>query len=210
MILGGGRVGRAAAEALKERGIDYRIIEKNERLAQDKHYIKGRAADINTLMRAGIQEAPSILITTHDDPTNIYLTIYCRKLRPDIQIISRANFERNITKLHSAGADLVMSYASMAANMILNLLMPGELLMLAEGLNVFRVTVHPSLVGRSLAESNIRAETGCSVIAIRHQGRMVINPDPNVLFAEANELILIGTNKSEERFFQLYKEVNRL
>ena len=117
-------------------------------------------------MQAGIKEAPSVIITTHDDPTNIYLTIYCRRLRPDIQIISRANLERNISKLHTAGADLVMSYASMAANTILNLLKPGELLMLAEGLNIFRVVVPPSYVGKSLAESRIRTQTGCNVIAV--------------------------------------------
>ncbi|MFH1083070.1 MAG: NAD-binding protein, partial [Pseudomonadota bacterium] len=166
LILGGGRVGRAAAEGLKERNIDYRIIEKNQKLIEDERYIYGSAADINTLNRAGIKEAPAIIITTHDDPANIYLTIYCRRLRPDVQIISRANLDRNISKLHTAGADLVMSYASMAANTILNLLKPDELLMLAEGLNIFRVGVHPSLVGKSLAESHIRSLTGCNVIAI--------------------------------------------
>lgn len=210
LILGGGRVGRAAAEALSERNIDYRIIEKHKKLVQDKKYILGSAADINTLLKAGINEAPSILITTHDDPTNIYLTIYCRRLRPDIQIISRANFDRNISKLHAAGADLVMSYASMAANMILNILKPGELLMLAEGLNVFRVPVHPSIIGESLAESNIRSETGCSVIAIHDHDSMNINPDPAFVFEEGNELILIGTNEAEKKFFTVYPETNKL
>jgi len=173
LILGGGQVGRAAAEALKERRIDYRIVEKNERLIEDDRYVLGSAADIETLLRAGIKEAPSVIITTHDNPTNIYLTIYCRKLRPDIQIITRATLDRNISKLHTAGADLVMSYASLAANTLLNLLKPGEMLMLAEGLNVFHVDVHPSLLGKTLAESGIRLQTGCSVIAINHGGRMM-------------------------------------
>ena len=181
LILGGGRVGRSAAEALEEGNIDYRIIEKNKRLVEDDRYIHGSAADINTLEKAGIKEAPSVIITTHDDPTNIYLTIYCRRLRPDIQIISRASLDRSISKLHTAGADLVMSYASLAANTILNLLKPDEVLMLAEGLNVFRVGVHDSLRGKSLAESQIRLQTGCSVIATSQDGKMVINPDP--LFA---------------------------
>jgi len=59
-----------------------------------------------------------------------------------------------------------MSYASMAANTILNLLKPDELLMLAEGLNIFRVVVPPSYEGKSLAESRIRTQTGCNVIAV--------------------------------------------
>jgi len=205
LVLGGGRVGRAAAEALEEGGIDYRIIEKNKRLIEDDRYIYGSAADIKTLERAGIKEAPSVIITTHDDPTNIYLTIYCRRLRPDIQIISRATLDRSISKLHTAGADLVMSYASLAANTILNLLKPDEVLMLAEGLNVFRVGVHAALLGKSLAESQIRMQTDCNVIAINQDGKMVINPDPSVCFRENDELIMIGVDNAEKRFFKMYE-----
>ncbi|MBW2709604.1 MAG: NAD-binding protein [Deltaproteobacteria bacterium] len=210
LVLGGGRVGRAAAEALEAGGIDYRIVEKNKRLIEDDRYIYGSAADINTLERAGIKEAPSVIITTHDDPTNIYLTIYCRRLRPDIQIISRAALDRSISKLHTAGADLVMSYASLAANTILNLLKPDEMLMLAEGLNLFRVGVHASFVGKSLAESEVRIKTGCSVIAINHDGKMVINPDPSTCFREDDELIMIGAGDAEKRFFKLYSDGTQL
>jgi len=210
LILGGGRVGRAAGDALMERNIDYRIIEKKQRLIEDEHYIYGSAADINTLMQAGIKKAPSVIITTHDDPTNIYLTIYCRRLCPDIQIISRANLERNISRLHTAGADLVMSYASMATNTILNLLKPDELLMLAEGLNIFRVAVPPSYVGKSLAECQIRTQTGCNVIAICDPGAMCINPGPSDLIGRHNELILIGSGEAESRFFKMHSEMRKI
>lgn len=204
LVLGGGRVGRAAAEALEQAGIDYRIIEKNKKLVVNPKYVFGSAADINILTRAGIDDAPSVIITTHDDPTNIYLTIYCRRLRPDVQIICRANLDRNISKLHTAGADLVMSYASLAANTILNLLKPDDVLMLAEGLNVFRAGMHASLVGKSLIDSQIRMQTGCSVIAINHDGEMISNPDPTVRFSEKDELIMIGTDDAEKRFLKQY------
>ena len=210
LILGGGRVGRAAADALIERNFDYRIIEKKQKLIEDERYIYGSAADFNILMKAGIKTTPSIIITTHDDPTNIYLTIYCRRLSPNAQIISRANLERNISKLHTAGADLVMSYASMAANSILNLLKPGELLMLAEGLNIFRVVVPPSYVGKSLAESQIRTQTGCNVIAICEPGEICINPGPSDHFREHDELIMIGSGEAESRFFKMYSEMKKI
>ena len=207
LVLGGGRVGLAASEALEQAGIDHRIIEKNKKLVTNSRYNHRSAADIDTLTRAGINEAPSIIITTHDDPTNIYLTIYCRKLRPDIQIICRANLDRNISKLHTAGANLVMSSASLAANTILNLLKPDDVLMLAEGLNVFRAGMHSSLVGKLLVESQIRMKTGCSVIAINHDGEMISNPDPSLRFSEADELIMIGTDDAEKRFIEMYPEV---
>jgi Trk K+ transport system NAD-binding subunit len=207
LILGGGRVGRAAAKALRERAIDCRIVEKDPDLvSDDARYIQGSAADIDTLMRGGIQEAPTVIITTHDDPTNIYLTIYCRRLRPDIQIICRANDDRNVSKLHTAGADLVMSYGSICAAAILNLLKPNYLLMLSEGLNVFRVGIHASLVGKSLAESHMRARTGCSIIAVIADDTMKTSGDSSFRFQEHSELIVIGTDEAQKRFFETYPE----
>jgi Trk K+ transport system NAD-binding subunit len=210
LILGGGRVGRAAAGFLAERNIDYRIIEKKQKLIEDEHYIYGSAADINTLMQAGIKTTTSIIITTHDDHTNIYLTIYCRRLSPNSQIISRANLERNVSKLHTAGADLVMSYASMAANTILNLLKPDEVLMLAEGLNIFRVLLPPTYIGKSLAESRIRSQTGCNVVAICEPEVMCINPNPSYRFSDNNELVLIGSDEAESRFFKMHSDIKKI
>lgn len=204
LILGGGRVGQAAGQVLEERQINYRIIEKDESVAGDNKYIYGSAADFKVLDKAGITKAPAVIITTHDDATNIYLAIYCRKLAPDIQIISRANLEQNISKLHTAGADLVMSYASMAADTVLNLLNPGELLMLAEGLSVFRVPVPPVFVGKTLAEVRLSHQTGCNLIAISDRGATHTNPGPNYRFSEDNELILIGDGAAESRFSELH------
>jgi len=202
VILGGGRVGQAAAETLEELGIDYRVVEKNKDLIKEgKKYVLGDAADVHTLERAGIStESPTVLITTHDDDINIYLTIYCRQLRPNIQIISRAIRDRNISKLYSVGADIVISYASMGANIIFNILKPDEMLMLTEGLNVFKARVTASLTDKILAESQIRRKTGCNVIAIGSDDSYNINPDPTVKLKKNQELILIGTAESETEF----------
>lgn len=208
LILGGGRVGRAAARALEEREIAYRIVEQNpERVrGHASNYVIGSAAELEVLERAGIREAPSTLVTTNDDATNIYLTIYCRRLRPDIQIVSRATLERNVSTLHRAGADFVMSYASMGANAVFNILEKDDVVMLAEGLDVFRYPAPPSLVGRPLAESGIREATGCSVVAIETGSGLMINPPPEAPIVAGAELILIGTTDGERRFVQLYRE----
>jgi Trk K+ transport system NAD-binding subunit len=205
LILGGGRVGRAAAQALDENEVAYRIVEKNPRLVADKEkYVTGSAADLYVLKKAGIDKAPSVIITTNNDDLNIYLTIYCRKLKPEIQIITRATRERSVSKLHHAGADLVMSYASMGANTIINHLKGDNVLMVSEGLDIFKEKVPKSLVGKTLAESEIRKKTGCSVIAIDSQGTTKINPVPDSILKEGDELILIGSTESEAKFLSSF------
>ncbi|MBA3005801.1 MAG: NAD-binding protein [Proteobacteria bacterium] len=205
LILGGGRVGNAAAEALEEQNIPYNIVEKNRVLTKNRgNSIYGNAADFDTLHKAGIMNARSVLITTHNDDMNVYLTIFCRQLRPDVQIISRANNERTVSKLHRAGADLVMSYASMAANSIINLINQEQLLMLVEGLSIFRASAQNSLAGKSLSENHLREETGCSVVAITREGKLILNPDPFSPLELNDELLLIGTADAEKQFKERY------
>ncbi len=209
VIIGGGRVGRATARALAKRGLRYTIVEElPERIRNEKYYVEGSAARIEVLEEARIKEASTVIITTGQDDTNIYLTQYCRKLCPDIQVISRANTERNVGTLHRAGADFVASYASMGVNIIFNLLKRSDILMVAEGLNVFRVELPEHLEGRTLIESEIRQRTGCSVIAIQREvdgsDVHIIHFDPTEALREGDELVLIGNIESEETFIKTF------
>lgn len=205
IIIGGGRVGMAIAQRFEEREVPFLVIEKNPRRTGDRsHTVVGDAADLGTLKKAWIEKAPAALITTHDDATNIYLTKYFRSLRPDLQIISRANQDRNVSTLHRAGADFVMSYPVLGVDAVFGVLAQQDVLMLVEGLTLFRVQAPPSLAGVTLAQSRIRQETGCSVVAIQDGDRFLINPGPSVPIAKDSEIIVIGTYEGERHFFRTY------
>lgn len=210
VILGGGGVGRATAQALDQQGVDYRIVEVlPEEVRDQEKYVLGSAADLAVLEKAGIRETSTVIITSRDDDLNVYLTIYCRQLRPDIQILSRATHERNVVTLHRAGADSVLSYASMGASAVMNFLQRSEILMVAEGLELFKVRVPADLAGRTVAGSLIRDRTGCSVVAIRTERGMEVVPNPfQTLPAEA-DIVLIGTAEAEKRFLEIYGNVGR-
>jgi len=206
LILGGGRVGQVAAQTLAENNITYRIIEKRAVRADGPHEeytILGDAADINTLKEAGIDSAKSVIVTTHSDDMNIYLTFYCRQLRSDIQIISRSILERNVSKLHMAGADQVMSYSSLGAGVIFQLLRPNEVSLFTEGLRVMNRKAGHELAGRTIKDSGIREKTGFSVIAIRRDERLSVSPGPEVEIKEQDELIVIGTAENEKLFAEM-------
>ena len=210
VIIGGGRVGRATGGALRESGLPYRIVERQaERVRDPETYVVGDAAELEVLHRAGIKSAPVAVITTHEDDVNVYLTIYCRRLRPDIQIIARANLGRNISTLHRAGADAVLSYASTGATAVWNELSPDNVLQLAEGLEVFRLPTPPSLAGRTLADSHIRARTGCNVVAVLRGGGHDPNPDPRSPLPAEGHLVLIGDEESEDRFLTIFPNSHR-
>jgi len=201
VIIGGGRVGRAVGAALAQQGIRYVIVERlAERIRDPQHYVLGDAAELEVLVQAGINDCASVVITTHDDDMNVYLTLYCRRLRPDVQILARSNLERNVSTLHRAGADFVLSYATIGATMLYNLLRRSDVLLLAEGLHVFRLPTPPRLQGKTLIDSGIRQTTGCSVIAVVRDGEFDINPPAETVLDAAVELVVIGDAESESRF----------
>lgn len=207
VVIGGGRVGRATARNLAAAGIEYRLIERaidDVHVADQSRYIVGDATDPAVLVAAGLDTADSVAITPHDDDVTVYLTLQCRRLRPDIQILSRATLEQNVSTLRRAGADFVLSYVPMEANAIFDILRHGNLLLLADGLEVFTFAVPDSLVGKPIADCNLRGNTGCNVLAVRTNGGTAVAPDILAPLEAGTELILIGDREDELRFFERY------
>lgn len=205
VILGGGRVGRATAETLQAEGVACRVVERlEERVRHLDDTVIGDAADLEVLRRAGIEEASAVVVTTHDDDTNVFLTLYCRRLRADVEILGRVRQDRNVSTMHRAGADFVLSYASTGATEAWNLLREDSTLLLAEGLVVFRVPMPTILGGRTLGNTSIPADTGCSVVAIVHEGHATTALATDTILPPDADLLLIGDDRAEERFLRRY------
>ncbi len=206
VILGGGRVGRAAARALADAGITSRIVERDPQKprATMADYVDGDAADRKVLDQAGIADTPAVVVTTHDDDVNVFLTLYVRKLRPDVELLARATQARNLETMHRAGADFVLSYGSTGAIEVWNTLRNDSTLLLAEGLVVFRVPVPAALVGKALRDTAIPEDTGCSVIAVRSNGAFRTDLDLDAPLPRDGELVLIGDDDAEDRFVEHY------
>jgi len=80
-----------------------------------------------------------------------------------------------------------------------------DVMMLAEGLNIFNFKVDKALAGKSLIESDIRKKTGCTVIAINCKNKkMLVNPPPERILNEGDEIVLIGSDKGEKKFTGRY------
>jgi len=210
LVIGGGKVGRAAARSLKRREIPVHVVERKEELKPkivgipDRLFI-GDAADRSVLIEAGIESAPSVLLTTHDDAMNVYLTVYCRRLNPEARILSRVTHERNVEAIHRAGADFVLSYASLGVQTLFAIAEGRELVLLGEGVDLFYVPLPRSLAGKTLAEAEIGARTGLNVIAVREDDRIVTDLGPDRRLARGGALVALGSADQRERFDAVYE-----
>jgi Trk K+ transport system NAD-binding subunit len=205
LVIGGGKVGKAVARALQRRQISVHMIERDRTLEPslrelaDRVFI-GDAANLDVMMTAGLQQAPSVVISGNDDATNIFLAVYCRRLNPDVRIVSRIGAERNLEAIHRAGADAVLSYSTLAVQSVLSIVQGTDTVILGEGVDVFVEPVPPSLVGKTLAESGIGADTGLNVIAVQNADKVLANPSASTRLASDGELVMLGAPEQHHLF----------
>jgi len=114
IVCGFGRIGQVVAERLADAGEPFVVVDKDEAAiarARARGYLAlaGDAADEAMLqgLRLGAQ-ATRILSLTHDDVTNVYITLTARQMSGEVMIISRANKRESVPKLRQAGADHVI------------------------------------------------------------------------------------------------------
>jgi len=210
LIIGMGKVGLSTAEALIKRGIPVHVVEKDERLkpgleGRFAKVVIGDAADLAVLEQAGINEVGSVALTTNTDAVNIHLTVYCRRLRPDLTIVTRVTKERNVEAIYRAGADFVQSYASLGREYVMALLLGREPIMVGEGADFFTVPVPAKLVTTTLANSQIGSRTGLIVIAIETGAQTVTNPMPTTILEKDTRLMMLGTNEQRSRFVEAFE-----
>ncbi|MCP5113962.1 MAG: hypothetical protein GY953_24275, partial [bacterium] len=184
LVIGGGRVGVAVARALLGEGAPVHMIDRikvrPEVVGTGVRFVQGDAADRDALRRAGLEEASAVVLTTNDDAVNIYLTVYCRRLRPNMNIVSRITHEKNIESIYRAGADSVLSYASLGKEYVISSLLRREPVLLGAAADFFLTPVPGVLAGRPLEESQIGSRTGMIVIAVEDGDRTVSAPPPSL------------------------------
>ena len=205
MVIGAGTVGSAATRALKRKGVPVHVLERDPRARErlmgvaDRVFV-GDANDREALSEAGLEDAPSVLLTTNDDAVNVYLAVYCRRLKPELRIVSRITHDRNLEAIHRAGADFVLSYSSLGAEAVMSLLEGHEVVILGEGVDLFSVRLPPPLDNKTLAETGIGSRTGLSVVAVRQDGQLVTNLRASMQMEAGAQLIMLGSVQQRRAF----------
>jgi voltage-gated potassium channel len=214
LVIGAGKVGQAAARALKQKALVVYVLDRDQNalqtLAPDVDAIHpGDAADRQTIERAGIGRVASVLLTTNDDAMNIYLAVYCRKLNPDLRIVSRITHERNVEAIHRAGADFVLSYTSLGVDSIMSLVDGGATVVLGEGVRLFEVRVPSSLAGQPLSQTGIGSRTGLSVVAIGDDQIVTTQLTAETVLPQNGTLLMLGNAAQRQDFDEAFEPAGR-
>ncbi len=198
IIAGHGETGGAAYEALAGTYAELTVLD-----IEDKEHVDvvGDARDPDALRAAGIEDASVLVLTVQADTTAVFATLIARDLNADTHIVVRANEEDDVGKLYRAGADYVQSLATVSGRMLASRVLEDEdLLAYDTQVSVVRTSA-PGLAGRTLADANVRSETGCSVVAIVRDGETITEFDPAATTPEPDDdVVVAGTDEDLSRF----------
>jgi Trk K+ transport system NAD-binding subunit len=197
IVAGYGRVGSTAASELAAADVPYTVVDLEDRPTAD---VIGDATDPETLREAGIAEATTLVLALPDDTTTVFATLVARELDSEIGIVARAQETGNIGKLYQAGADYVLALATVSGRMLASTILESEeFISPAAQVEIVR-TQAPKLAGRSLAEADVRAETGVTVIAVERDGESFTELDPDFVIEAGDDLLITGTDEGIGQF----------
>ncbi len=201
IVLGYGEVGQTVATALEEAGVPFTTVDRTEGEGVD---VVGDATDPETLVEAGIEGARTVVLALPDDTTTEFATLVVRDLAPEIEIIARVEERPTIPKTFRAGADYVLSLATVTGRMIASqILTERDVLSLDQQIEVVRMEA-PELSGQSVSEADIRARTGCTVVAIERNGDVLTDVGPDTRIGTDDKLVVAGTDESIREFERLF------
>lgn len=201
LICGYGVVGHAAGEMIESLNIEYDVIDIDPSTDPD---IVGDITDPQTFIEAELEQYRSVILALNRDPTTIYAALVIWNLAPNVEIIARVHNPDNVWKLYGAGADFVLSMSDIT----------GELLAaeLIEDVDIFtphddfefaRVDATP-LVGTTIAESDVRNETGATIVAVLRRGQIITNIESEFTFREDDEVVLAGRRDAISRYHERF------
>ncbi|WP_135823950.1 NAD-binding protein [Halorussus ruber] len=80
--------------------------------------LKADPSDEEPLERVGIEEARAVVAATNNDAEDALAVLTARQLNPDVRIVAAATDRENVDKLRRAGADSVISPATIGGHLL--------------------------------------------------------------------------------------------
>ena len=197
VVVGHGEVGRTVTEILDQAGESYTVIDQTDREGVD---IVGDASDRDTLEAAGVPNARSVVLAIPDDTTTEFATLAVRSLNESGQIIARADDAEAVRKTYRAGADYVLSLATVTGRSIASAVIEDEeVISVGSTVEIVRTTA-PALAGQTLREAAVRERTGATVVAIERDDELLTDLTAEFVIEPDDVLVVAGSDRAVNEF----------
>jgi trk system potassium uptake protein TrkA len=201
-VIGLGRFGVSVAVSLVKMGYDVLAVDTDEYKVEQivdevTHAVQADALDEEALKALGIRNFDVVIVSIgHDMQASILTTVMLKEMGVDT-VVAKARTELHGRVLARVGADkVVFPERDMGSRVARSLVSKNILdqIDLSPEFSLLELIAPEELVGRSLAEAEIRTKYGANILAIRRGDEVLISPGAKVIIREGDLLVVVGRN----------------
>ncbi|MCG8512624.1 MAG: TrkA family potassium uptake protein [Halanaerobiales bacterium] len=202
VVVGLGRFGSSVARTLAENDYNVLAIDSNEEKVQEiakevTHAVEADATDEEALRTLGVRNFDVAVVSIGDNiHANILSTLILKELGVPYVVVKAQNALHGKV-LSKVGADrIVYPERDMGVRIAHNLISSNVLdyIEFAPDYSIVEIVSTPNMVGKSLAQLDLRSKFGVNVMAIKRGKDLNITPGANDRFLESDVLVVMGKN----------------
>lgn len=199
-VIGLGRFGTAVATTLLNLGADVIVLDKTEERAENFRTtpaiaIAGDATNELALREAGIPNCDTVIVAIGKDiQASILITALLKEMGIPL-IVVKANDELHGRVLAKIGAHKIIfperdmgirtAYSLVTSNIL-------DVLELSKDLSITEIKTPNNIKGKTLKDSKLRERDKINLLAIKRNGKIIVNPEPEEIIQIDDTLIIVG------------------
>ena len=206
LVAGLGLFGTSVALTLQQMGYEVYTLDSEESLVQDlstqlNYVVCGDASDKKTLQSLPLEDIDVAVVAIGNVERNMMCTMLLKELGIK-QVVAKAIKNLHGAMLNKIGADkVVYAERDMGERVAHNLISAGvmDYIELSSEISVMSLAIPAEFVGKNLIEADLRRRYDVNVVAIKRDGRTIVNPKAQEVFQPEDEIIVLGTHEGVKR-----------
>lgn len=211
LVVGLGRFGGALAEDLIAHGHEVLGVDASPKLVQSyaqklTHVVEADSTDAEAMRQLGAGDFPVAVVAIGTEveasilTTSVLVDLGVPKIvakaisEPHGKILSRVGAHRVVFPEHDMGLRVARSLAG--RDVI-------DYMELDPGFVLLETKAPPELVGKTLAEAEVRRRFGLTVVSVKGAGKAATYATPETRVEEGDILVIAGETRRVEEFVQL-------
>ena len=206
LVAGLGLFGTSVAVTLQGLGYDVYALDSDESMVQDlsmqlPYVVCGDASDKKTLQSLPLEDVDVAVVAIGNVERNMMATMLLKELGIK-QVVSKAINSLHGAMLSKIGADkVIFAERDMGERLAHNLISAGvmDYIELSSEISVMSLPIPTEFIGKNLIEADLRRRYDVNVVAIKRDGRTLVNPKAQEVFQPEDEIVVLGTHEGVKR-----------
>lgn len=206
LVAGLGLFGTSVALTLQQMGYEVYSLDSEEGLVQDlstqlNYVVCGDASDKKTLQSLPLEDIDVAVVAIGNVERNMMCTMLLKELGIK-QVVAKAINNLHGAMLSKIGADkVIFAERDMGERLAHNLISAGvmDYIELSSEISVMSLPIPTEFIGKNLIEADLRRRYDVNVVAIKRDGRTIVNPKAQEVFQPEDEIIVLGTHEGVKR-----------